>query len=1059
MELNKSDTQTTAYNDYIAEYAPVKRDTPMQASADMTGMPLTPMALAMLEYQHDAPAPSYDLRQGLLGGGMDMAQGQMEKGVGEVLRMAGFDGASEKMLEWSKQNVDDAMVDRDGLVDDVIFTAGQIAVPLAIAGAAAAAAPFIGATAVVGSGLAGFAAAWGMTAGDFFMKEEELDEDYEPNVEDWAITALLALPEAVGVLKGAKLLKPFADAVQGAGTKAALKAGGQVDPKDVSRLGEYSKSFVKNFAQQGAIEGGQDFTGSLTANIRTDTAIDAERLISVGKGAAYEGLIGGIFGGPLGTAQTYKSRVAREEAELAQQKMGEKRQEFLNLKDEDGNLSEDYRQLVPVQGAAKNPGMFTLGATIMVGNATDRMRQKFGHYPKVKNILDNFNAKYKERQVGQRTINEKSRGLEGEFHTLAMDFNKGTEQNRKDAWDAVANGEALDTPEYRSLTELLHKAIPEATGKASVDAINTKEGWLADNTYLPTMVTMDFKKMNDMEWGALKTMAEADLVAQKLSPKEVKSQLKILKQSLNSYQQTGDHLSFARIGEDTKGIQNVMNRMDKYQKDGKQISDKQRKNLKSSMAKDVKGANRKSPIVLDRMLGRFSQKFLNDFRKNEDPRGALNAHIRMVSEHLAMVETFGVDNVLFDEAMIEAVADTYNDALANGDVTKAMNAADVEKMYDILRTQQRIHLKPLQSEKVRSIQNNTRAVANTMLLGLSALVSIPEALVIFMNTGGKASLQGLAQTVRQVSKGRHEKVGLASEQLGYTIRTAIDHAINRTGEESFEVSAWENTFIRWTGLPYLQHFLTVWAARANDVHLKTMTKELATDKDPRSRAYKSAMIQEAGLDVDQMLNWAEGDFSEDSDFFKKNYIPAVVGLTHDTIVDPHPIDKPLWMNNEHLLLLTQLKGFMTVFTNRVMVKWGKNVAHQPAGNITLATKVAPYVAMYIAAQIGMQAVREVLKTGDLDDWDDKEIEDRIVMAFGYIGSMGYFVDFYSSLLHRSDPLASIGGPVLSKSLNSSRHLVNAVEQQDPEAFVQKMAKELFPNMPGKDLILEAFGAE
>ena len=1060
METNNSDYQTQAFEGYTPDYSGTIHETEMKASADMTNFPMTPMAIAMLNYGTDAPQPTTELRQGLLGGGMDMAQGQMEKGVGEVLRMAGFDGAAEKMLEWSKQNVNDAMVDRDGLVDDVVFTAGQIAVPIAIAGAAAMAAPAIGATAVVGSALAGFAAAWGMTAGDFFMKEEELDEDYEPNVGDLAITGLLALPEAVGVLKGAKLLKPFAQAVEGAGTKAALQAGAKVDPKDMSRLGEYSKSFVKNFAEQGALEAGQDFTGSLTANIRTGVPIDAERVISVGKGAAYEGLIGGIFGGPLGTAQTYKSRVAREEADLADKKVGEARQEFLKLQDEDGNLSEDYKQLVPVTGAARNPGLMTLGATVLVGNATDRSRQKFGHLTKVKNILDNFNTKYKERQVGQFTINEKARGLEGEFHTLAKDFNKGKESNRIAAWDAIANGEVLDTKEFKSLTKLLHDTIPEETKARSRKMIETGEGWLADNTYLPTMVTMDFNKMNDVNWDTLAVEAEADLVARgDMSPAEIKSQMGALKQSLNSYKQTGDHLSFARMGKDTKPLQNVLDRLEGYKEKGEKITDKQRKNLKSSMAKESLGSNRKSPIVLDRMLGKFSQKFLNNYRKAEDPRGALNAHIRMVSEHLAMVDTFGVDNVLFDEAMIEAVADSYNVAIDEGDVTKAMNADDVERMYDILRTQQRIHLKPLQSERVRTIQNNTRAVANTMLLGLSALVSIPEALVIFMNTGGKASLQGLAQTIRLTTKGRHGEAMLASEQLGYTIRTAIDHAINRTGEESFEVSKWENSFIRWTGLPYLQHFLTVWAARANDVHLKDMTKKLSTETNVEKRNYMTAMIEEAGLDVDKMLNWADGDFSEDSEFFVKSYIPAVVGLTHDTVVDPHPVDKPLWMNNEHLLLLTQLKGFMTVFTNRVMRKWGHEVKRSPKGNITLATKVAPYVAMYIAAQVGMQAVREVLKKGDLDDWDEKDMSDRVINAFGYLGSMGYFVDFYSSLLHRSDPLASIGGPVLSKSLNSSRHLVNAVEQQDPEAFVQKMAKELFPNMPGKDLILEAFGVE
>lgn len=1054
MASNKSDIQTQVLMNYQPDYSQsvFAMDEVVQ-SADMTGVPMTPLALAMQEYNSDAPQPTAALRQGLLGAGMDMAQGQLFKGVGETLGMAGFDQAEAKLLEWADQNVNDAMVDRDGLIDDVVFTAGQIAMPVGVGIAAAATAPLLGMSAVVGSGLAGFAAAWGMTAGDFFMKEQELDEDYEPNVTDLGITGLLALPEAVAVGKGSKLLKPFADAVAGTAATTATKVGGKMSEAALSRFGEYGKSIAKNALQQGALEGGQDFAGSVAAHIRTDTELDSQRMIALGQGAAYEGLIGGIFGGPLGAATTYKNRTARLQAEQD----ANRREAFVNLQGEEGELSTDFSQLVPVTGAPKQPGLLNLGTTVLMGNATDKFRNRFGHLGKVANILDNFNVKTGERKIGQQTINEKSRALEAEFQVLAADFNKSTEVERVKAWDAVANGDKLDTPAYKSLTELLHKAIPEATSKNSRGAIDVNEGWLADETYLPTMVTMDFAKMAEMDPTALEAEARADLEAKGVE--NIDQQVNALKQAIASYKATGDHLSYAKQAKDNQYMSSVLGKLEKWNKDGKGITPKRRKALKGSIKNTNKGQNRKSPITLDRMLGEYSQGFLNKFRKKEDPRGALNAHIRMVSEHLSMLDTFGVDNVLFDEAVIEAAADSYNLAKQENNTDLAMKADDIETLYDILRTQQRIHLKPLPNARTRDLQNKTRAVANTMLLGLSTLVSIPEALVIFMNTGGKNALAGLGQTLSQLRSEKKKQVGLASEQLGYTIRTAIDHAINRTGEESFEVSKWENQFIRWTGLPYLQHFLTVWAARANDVHIKGMITDLETETDAGKRNYIIAKIEEAGLDVDKLTDWKHSGFDENSDYFAKTYIPAVVGLTQDTIVDPHPIDKPLWMNDERLLLLTQLKGFMTVFTNRVMRKWAVKVRRTPEGNVQLATKVAPYVAMYLAAQIGMQAVREILKNGDLDDWDEKEMADRTWSAFGYLGGMGYFVDVYNSLKFRSDPLASVAGPVPAKVLNSAGHLVEAIDQSDPEGLVEAMAKELFPNMPGKDLILEAFGAE
>jgi hypothetical protein len=235
--------------------------------------------------------------------------------------------------------------------------------------------------------------------------------------------------------------------------------------------------------------------------------------------------------------------------------------------------------------------------------------------------------------------------------------------------------------------------------------------------------------------------------------------------------------------------------------------------------------------------------------------------------------------------------------------------------------------------------------------------------------------------------------------------------------------------------------------------------DLQTETNPDARAFMTAKIEQAGLDVDKLNDWMASDFDESHPYFVKSYIPAVVGLTQDTIVDPHPIDKPLWMNDERMLLLTQLKGFMTVFTNRVMRKWAQSVRDNPSGNIQLATKIAPYVAMYLAAQVGMQAVREVLKKGDLDDWDKHSMEERVWSAFGYLGGMSYFVDTYNSLKYNSDPLAAVAGPALSKSFNTSGHLVHAIDEQDPEGLLNDIAKELFPNVPGKDLLMEAFGIE
>jgi hypothetical protein len=828
-----------------------------------------------------------------------------------------------------------------------------------------------------------------------------------------------------------RVLKPFADTVAKTAVDTAAKSGVKLGASG------YAKEIGKTAVTQGATEGLQDFSGSIAAVLRTDSEWDEAKIESLARAAAYEGLVAGILGVPLGGVSAYTDSIA---AQRVYEDSNFTPEDAVALMGEDGELSLDFRQLTPVDGAAKQPGFWSLAASTLTGNATSKSRKRLSWSEKAQTLLDSFNTPFNRKKPGQFTVNEKARAVEGELQTLAKAFNKASEQDRHDAWNAKAEGIKLDTAASQALWEILNVKIPELASSMSNGEIDTSTGLFIEETYLPILNDMDWKKVTDDAASIDKAIADMD--ANGKTDKEIAATVKALKEQSKSYKETGNHMSYSYDRQTQAINEAILKQAKKAKEKGKPLSKKSKAALKARLSKKARKDKRDSPLNLDRSLHNLSQKYLNSYRRSSDPRGTLNSHIRMISEYLAMTDTFGVDNRLFDDA----VADIAIDAIDNN---QDFNPDIVDELYDVLRTQQRIHLKPLKSEAVRTAQNNTRAATNTILLGLSSLVSIPELLVIFMNTGGKASLQGLAQTVLRArdSKGMR----LASENLGYTVANATDHGINRTGEESFEVKAWESAFIKFTGLPYLQYFLTTWAARSYDVHIKQLLKELNTDISPSRRSYIQRKLAEGKIDVEKATDWAVNqDFSMESDYFKKEYVPAIIGLTQDTIVDPHPIDKPLWMNDEHYLLISQLKGFMTVFTNRVMGRWSSIIANSPEGNRVLATRVAPYVAMYIAAQVAMQGVREVIKEGDLDDWDEKGMGERIFNAFGYLGGMAYLIDIINSVRFRSDPLTAVAGPVPSKAIN----LLGT--GADPETALENIVKELFPNVPFKGLILEAF---
>jgi len=974
-------------------------------------------------------------RQNLLESGFSMAKGQFWKGLGTALDVGGLTEESNTVLKWSEENINDAtQTPPENFGEKLIFATGQLGVPIGAMATAALAAPFIGLSSAVGAGAAGLMASWGMTVGDFIGKEEALDPEYDADFSDLAIGTALTAPDLIPITRGIKLLTPLGKSVSRVAVDTAEKSGGFIREVGTTAL------------QTGAGEGIQDFAGSLAASVTTGTGLDENKIASYGFAAAEEAAIGAILGGALGgITNTFADSTSQAAFDADYEA-----QHPTLIQDEEGNLSADFRNLELVEGAPKQPGFAKIAFNVLLGNSTDKLKTKLANMPKAQALLQRFNLRPNERGPGKFTINDQARTLEGELLDASKDFNSMSKGDKEAAWNAKAEG-ALDMsiPGHAALHDVLNVRIPAIYDTASRGKAKTESGLFKEDTYLPTFKAQDWKKMSTDEQIIAK--AEADLVAQGKTEEETAAAMKSLREQIKSYETHGDHLTLSRDRKTSRFQNSLFVLLE--DSIGEKISKKKRAGMKKNLRTESKKDQKSSPLTLERSLRHFSQSFLNNYRRKDvDASGLLDQHIRMVTEHAALIDNFGMNGEIFDDAVFDIAVDAHN-------AGQTIDAGDIDGMYDVYRTQQRIHLRPIKSNRVRKAQQFTRAALNTTLLGLSVLVSIPESLVIFMNTGGKAGLQALVQTM--LNGVNLKNAGLASERLGYSLRTAMGHAINRTGEESYEVGTWENSFMKWTGLPYLQHFMTVWAARANDIYVKDMITDLNSGKLRGGEAnFITRKLNQAGIDVEQAKAWADRGFSEQDAYFSEQYLPAIIGLTQDTIVDPAPIDKPLWMNDEHLLLLTQLKGFMTVFTNRVMRGWKDKVIQSgPEGNRALATKVAPYVAMYIAAQVAMQAVREVIKSGNLEDWDEKTTTDRVMSAFGYLGGMSYFIDTINSFRFRSDPLASAAGPAVSKALKTGSITVNSIEAMDADAFMDDMLKAWFPNVPAKDLILEALGAE
>lgn len=974
--------------------------------------------------------------------GIDMAQAQFWKGIDTAAQVAGIDtpdfitdSIQENLKEASETNI-------DGLWDKVAFGAGQI-VPAAggmLAGAATA--PILGAGATVGATAMGTLAAMGMTTGDVQMKAEELDPEHLPTWGQLGYSALLTAPDMFIIGKAKTIMAPMKELI----TDTVMKKGAKAASGP-------AKAIAKGSLQTGAAEGLQDLGGGLGANYFTDTAIDASRVEALAKSAVDEAIVGTILGVPLMGANVATARVAQAQREFDDNRKLdlEKRGDIADrqLRDSEGNISEEVVSLVPSEDAVNNLGLFTTAYNTLTGNITSRLKARHQGNKYVQAFGRQFNVTAKERAYAGNAIPEEAQAMLAKQEGAAQVFYDAPVSEQDAAWERRANDEAdMSNPVDASLYQSLNEEARHQAYIASRGQLDVSEGKWTDKTYLPTY--------NMIDWGAVandpnaRNKMEEGMIEAGVEPDAIKLNLGIFDSKMSDYKKYGNSM---HMGADRKSVQ--------WQDRMKANLARARESGKPAVAKaiikdmqDVYQSDRKrSAATLDRALKDVPQSWFQSYqRKDTSVAKALRIHQKLQAEELAHINAFGVD--------LEGIETLIAKAIEEGDrIGQPIEARDIEEMYNISRTSQRISLNPL-TKDMRERQQKIRAAVTTMTMGLASLASIPEAMIVPMKTGIRPALKGLAATMKITDK---QKTIVAAEQLGMSLNTSTDHVLNRIGEEAIDATAWESAFIKLTGLPYIQHFLSIWAAKSQDIYLRNQLDQLNSgnlDAGESNLTYRK--LAEAGIDVEKAKDWASKgyDITEESGklFFENEWVPKLVRLTRDTIVDPNPVDKPLWMNDERFMLVSQLKGFMTNFTNRVLQQTFSQVRMEgPGANRELAMRIAPYLTMYLLGQVAMGAMREVARTGEIDD--EKVMAERIWNAFGYMGSVAYFTDTINAMRYRSDPTASVAGPAFSIGNRMVGDTVRNIEEMDAAGAVNDIIKRGFPNMPFKDLMLEGMGVE
>jgi hypothetical protein len=295
----------------------------------------------------------------------------------------------------------------------------------------------------------------------------------------------------------------------------------------------------------------------------------------------------------------------------------------------------------------------------------------------------------------------------------------------------------------------------------------------------------------------------------------------------------------------------------------------------------------------------------------------------------------------------EKLASAVDKSIKSG----VMTTDEAQTVWDMYDAEHNIYKRP-KNERERAGQKASRGLSSVTavsLLGLATISSITEPAWISGRVGLANMLKATPTVATHVLKGivrtlysRQGKEANASfgrdllNVMGMAINPQVNERVEMlmTGDVTPSMTAW---FRSPGGLFLTQYtnFVRVWTAVAGLKMIQSQANKVNSLKGTKLAAL-TRELKENGMSIEdfkQMIRLGKGtiDIMNDeflnSRFTKSNgtqvsvrdlLVPWVRKITTDVALEPHVGNRPLWMSNPNLQLISQLKSFPVLFGNTVM---------------------------------------------------------------------------------------------------------------------------------------------
>jgi hypothetical protein len=366
---------------------------------------------------------------------------------------------------------------------------------------------------------------------------------------------------------------------------------------------------------------------------------------------------------------------------------------------------------------------------------------------------------------------------------------------------------------------------------------------------------------------------------------------------------------------------------------------------------------------------------------------------------------------------------------------------ELSRIYDIADAlQQRVDPVKHAPSWGRKMNILASTYQNTRLLSLATLASLAEPLVALERGGPAAFARAVPSLISTASRSMvrtafrgvsRSEADIMARDIGMALDTGENSMLQRLVQGfGGEVNKWNIIFFDATLLSQWTKLTRIFSDQVGQNLIESNIKALATNPNLSRNAQErfARQLADLGMDADEAVKWYKQGRPQQGAFFEKMKTGRI-RFINDVIVNPRVTNRPYWHSDARFGMISNLKGFQTVFGNTIMKRWYRKFAPEAMGGRGVpATEKNLDRLNILATGVGMMAVinvasdlRDVAKYGGYGKsprkkkwtpWD--RFWDNIYRS-GFLGSFQFAVDAKRSVEFGSSPLGAILGPTVAQA--------------------------------------------